>query len=137
MKKFLFVLSMLLFTVVMFASPPPNYGPDIVTGQSAYVVQENAVISIPVTIEVQEVAFNYIGNAEKVNLPECTIEPNMESGLAVSGMNEIYATADLVESNKPPGYTELVMGAIVKNRSGFQRNLQNTNYGYPFTADRC
>ena len=59
MKKILFFIS-LLFAVVMYASPPPV--PDIVAEDFQFVSPDE--IQTVQTIEVQEVAFSYIGNTK-------------------------------------------------------------------------
>jgi len=138
MKKILFFVS-LLFAVVCYAAPPPDVVLYPVTDQCGYVVQDNQPVTV-VTLNVPEVAFNYLGNFE---LSTC----NSEYGEQVSDVVVPQATVTdinyfrLSELNKPPS---LLSEGLINNRNQLSinqykycENKQNSNYGYPFTGDRC
>lgn len=127
MKK-MFVLIAFLFSVVCFASPPP-FENNVV---HVYQVQTfdssvNSVFELnfvfDATIEpVREVTFTVIGNdllfqdallSSKEKLPDVMVQKYF-------GENSFY---------KPP--------SINTAKCGFEINYQNSNYGYPLTADNC
>lgn len=133
MKK-VFILIALLFTVVCFAAPPPDEVPVYQPDQVQMVIQDNAVIVSPVVIDVQEVTFTYIGNFEPFTSTEQYLEPVYE--ICLPEMLVMYESYDrLNELQKPPSLLTNV--GILNNNNEFQRNMQHTNYGYPFTGDRC
>ena len=64
MKKILILIS-LFFVTVCYAAPPPDEMPALFDNQEL-VLDVDAVVNVPVQgIEVQEVTFCYIGNAER------------------------------------------------------------------------
>ena len=107
MKK-IFVLIAFLFSVVCYASPPPDLVPDPVTDQCGYVVQVQDAKNVAVfTVEVQEVAFNYLGNFEM-------------------GRYQEFITDGLINNRNYFSNTQY----------NYCVNKQNSNYGYPFTGDK-
>lgn len=125
MKKFFFIVS-LLFSVVCFAAPPPYLLPDNIPDKVEFVVQDNVNPTI-FTIDVQEVTFNYLGDYELISYQEIITEPVaiLEfPELVIKG--EIYMYID--ELTRPPANNRL---------TGALKDMQNSNYGYPFTGDNC
>lgn len=132
MKKILCLLSFMLFTVAMFASPPPDAVPGYLADEVQFVaVLDNVSITVQ-TIAVSNFAFVYIGYAftstgtatefepvKRVTLPDLLVQKN--------------SFMKLSELNKPPSL--IANAGVSNNRSKFQRNKQNTNFGYPFTAN--
>ena len=126
MKK---ILLMLLFSlsVIAYASPPPDPVPLIFADNVQCVVQDNQITDV-LTLNVPEVAFVDIGNifqyqcifveqVYKVKVPEALV---------------IKFDYNLQGLSRPPSLTE--MQGFGNN---FRLNMQNTNYGYPFTGDNC
>lgn len=129
MKKLFFIVS-LLFTVICFASPPPDLlpVPDPVTNQCAFVVQD--IVNAPVyTFEAQEIAFVYRGDyVFRLCTPQFAEEVTNVI-VPVPCVADVSYLA-LLELNKPPSFS----GNNLVEYS-FKVNLQNSNYGYPFGAD--
>jgi len=127
MKK-AFLIIALLFTVVCFASPPPQLTTDIVTNNVEFVVQ-NTVDQV-YTFEAQEVSFVDRGDyVFRLCTPEFAEEVTnvivpvpYEADVSYLRLNEL---------NKPPIFSG---NNLVEN--SFKVNLQNSNYGYPFTGDK-
>jgi hypothetical protein len=120
---------MFAFAVVCFAAPPPDLVPDVVTEQSAFVVQNN--VDAPVYMfDVQEVAFVDIGNFELRPCQAYIIEPVDKVVLPQAKITDVNYFR-LNELNKPP--------AVTRNQQVFNFNpdKQNSNYGYPLTGDNC
>lgn len=135
MKKFCFLL-ILFFAVVASASPPP--GVDIPDDGIVMVSAQDNAAPVQVAADLfvaQEVAVVDIGNPwyftatyNMMNVqPVCGIKQSM-----VAGHNN---TIVLISMTKPPANIDLIR-RIHTGRS-FTRNQQNSNYGYPFTANRC
>lgn len=129
MKKVFFLIA-LLFTVVCYAAPPPDIVfPDIVTGQSAFVVQDNQIIAEYTFVSIG-VAFVDIGNLEyEICYSEYAEQVN-DVVLPIAKVTDVSCFR-LNELNKPP--------AVNRNRQVFNFNpdKQNSNYGYPLTGDTC
>jgi uncharacterized secreted protein with C-terminal beta-propeller domain len=119
MKKFL-IFMMLAFSVVMYASPPPV--PEVITEQVQF--SPPGEFQTIQAVEVQEVAYVYLGDFEMASYQEFIIEPVAKLEFPVMVMNDNYF-AFAQELNKPPSILNL-NGAI---------NKQHSNYGYPFTAN--
>ena len=117
------------FAVFAFAAPPPDLVPDIVTDQSAFVVQDNQTVT-DYTFEVQEVAFVDIGNIEsEICFSEYSEQVKDVELPAAMVINICFNRSS--QLNKPPSVN------TNKQVTNFQMNLQNSNYGYPFTGDNC
>jgi len=138
MKKILFFIS-LLFAVICYAAPPPGLVPDPVTDQCGFVVQVQDNQNVTVyNFDVQEVAFNYLGNFEMASYQEYMFNPVAKLEFPVMVMNENYF-AFAQELNKPPS---LLSDGLINNRNYLRNthycyceNKQNSNYGYPFTGN--
>jgi hypothetical protein len=120
MKKFL-IFMMLAFSVVMYASPPPV--PEAQTEQVQFAPPGDFVTVQ--TIDVQEVAFVYLGNFELAGYQEYMIEPVAKLEFPELAMDDDYF-AFSQEINKPPSTQAL---------NGLTINRQHCNYGYPFTGN--
>lgn len=120
MKKFL-IFMMLAFSVVMYASPPPV--PEVITEQVQFAPPgEFQTIQ---AVEVQEVAFVYLGKFELAGYQEYAIEPVAKLEFPVMVMND-YLFAFAYNLNKPPSN---------QNLNGLPINKQHCNFGYPFTGN--
>ena len=117
------------FAVIAFASPPPDLVPDIVTDQSAFVVQENQTVTV-YTFEVQEVAFANIGNLEISSCQDYASETIAKIELPGLIMNE-YCFAEPGDILKPPASNTSKAGINITI------DMQHSNYGYPLTGDNC
>lgn len=115
MKK-VFLLIAFLFAVVCYAAPPPDLVPDIVTEQSAFVVQDNQNVTV-YTFEAQEVAFVYLG--------DCYVFKNGSAATYNSMMLPVVTFTEGVIMN----------GNYLTVNKGYSPDKQNSNYGYPFGAD--
>jgi hypothetical protein len=135
MKK-IFVLIAFLFAVVCYASPPPDVG-QMASDDVVFVADQNQAqvqISVP-EAEAQEVAFVYLGNAEiPAGNAEAIEEPAFD--IKFAELPEIYVDLQLTELNKPPSFYRNKAGKTrVKRNFAFYRNAQNSNHGYPLTAN--
>ena len=122
MKKIL-IFMLFTFSVVCFAAPPPDLISDMVTEQSAFVVQNN--VESPVYMfDVQEVAFVDIGNFELVSNQAYIFEPVAKLEFPAMVMDDNYFVAGN-KLKKPPSNLNCLAAV----------NKQNSNYGYPFSAN--
>lgn len=120
MKKFL-IFMMLAFSVVMYASPPPV--PEVITEQVQF--SPPGEFQTVQAVEVQEVAFVYLGNFELASYQEYILEPVAKLEFPVMVMND-YLFVFAHNLNKPPSTQAL---------SGLTINKQHSNFGYPFTGN--
>jgi hypothetical protein len=120
MKKFL-IFMMLAFSVVMYASPPPV--PEVITEQVQFAPPGE--FQTVQAVEVQEVAFVYLGNFELASYREYATEPVAKLEFPELVMDDNYF-AFAQELNKPP--SNLILNGLTINK-------QHCNYGYPFTAN--
>jgi hypothetical protein len=120
MKKFL-IFMMLAFSVVMYASPPPV--PEVITEQVQF--SPPGEFQTVQVLEVQEVAFVYLGNFELASYQEYAIEPVAKLEFPVMVMNDYLFAFDF-NLNKPPSNQILNRQLI---------NKQHCNYGYPLTGN--
>lgn len=117
MKK-AFLIIALLFTVVCFASPPPQLTTDIVTTNVEFVVQ-NTVDQV-YTFEAQEVAFVDRGDyVFRLCTPEFAEEVTNVIVPVPYVLDVSYLTWS--ELNKPPAFS----GNVLANNS-FKANKQNS-----------
>ena len=133
MKKLLFLVSF-LFAVVCYAAPPPDVG-YMTTDEVAYTADINQVVEISVPgIDVQEVTFAYIGNPELfAGTEEIIAEPAAD--IQFAELPVIYADLNISERNKPPSNNRMNSAFNTSEKVTFNMNKQNTNYGYPLTAE--
>lgn len=111
MKKVFFLIAF-LFTVVCFAAPPPDKPTSFLT-EDVGVIRSHGDIAVQ-TIEVQEVAFAYIGDCyfvgyNMLNKFNMLVNVKLMIGI-ISNENKL---------------------ALIDNYQ-FQINRQNNNYKYPF-----
>lgn len=119
MKRIL-IFMFFSFSVVCFASPPPV--PDVVAENFQFVPPDE-IQSIQ-TIDVQEVAFVYLGNFEMACYQCYIFEPVAKLEFSAMVMDDNYFVAGN-KLKKPPSNQNL-MAAV---------NKQHSNYGYPFSAN--
>ena len=118
--KRIFTFLLFAFSVVCFASPPPV--PDVVAENFQFVPPDE-IQSIQ-TIDVQEVAFVYLGNFEMACYQCYIFEPVAKLEFPELVMIDNYF-AFAQELNKPPSNTNL--NRVI--------NKQHSNYGYPLPAN--
>lgn len=124
MKKVFFLISF-LFSVVCFASPPPQIdsGPLLVVMQT-----DNLNVADYVSFEAPDFAFTFIESP--------TSESGVETCLFVEEIRQIKLPDVPVQkcrsmfNYKPP----LLM---THDSAGYKKNYQHSNYGYPFTGENC
>jgi hypothetical protein len=135
MKRIL-ALMLFMIAVVCYATPPPDVGPQFVDQTVMVSTQTNIIVDVPVyqvtCISAPEVAFVYLGDCELYSGADLFFET--ESPLAFAEIPVPYIFNDNIDLNKPPSDI-LMNGATINNHSVFQKNNQNSNYGYPLTAD--
>lgn len=108
------------FSMVCFAAPPPV--PDVVSENFQFVPPDE-IQSIQ-TIDVQKIAFVYLGNFEMACYQCYIFEPVAKLEFLAMVMDDNYfAFAEKLK--KPPSNTNL--NRVI--------NKQHSNYGYPLTAD--
>lgn len=135
MKKF-FVLLLLTFSVVLAqAGPPPGVDIDLGSKKSELVISQDYSVNyfsvLQQDIEVQEVAFNYIGLTFSVNGMQLNEDKSMYSVFAeVPG---IYRNLQATETNKPPNfyYKNGANSKLIRNIPG---NSYCNIFSYPL---RC
>jgi len=132
MKKLLVLISF-LFVTVCYAAPPPDFdhfvdNTKMVSQQDVTVTTDVAVYTLQ-RIEAQEVAYSYIGNPEVFTGTANYFE--YEATLTFADLPEIYNDSRLTALNKPPS-VDINVGVKM-----LVANKQHSNFGYPFTADRC
>jgi hypothetical protein len=120
MRKFL-IFMMLAFSVVMYASPPPV--PEVITEQTCF-SPPGDFVTVQI-VDVQEVAFVYLGKFELAGYQEYMIEPVARLEFPELLMDDDYF-AFVDDKNKPPSTQAL---------NGLTINKQHCNYGYPFTGN--
>lgn len=131
MKKILISIMCLFAVVICYAAPPPdvlpvNYAPDVGCQFTADAVE--AVV--PVMVEVQEVAYNYLGNYQFTVVPqyaETTIGIDVPP-MPVFTIN--YSICSLQEDLPP-----LLRTWHVVTLNKFYPDRQNSNYGYPISMN--
>jgi len=114
MKKVFFLIAF-LFTVVCYAAPPPDMSSSFLT-EDVGVIRSQGDFAIQ-TIEVQEVAFAYIG--------DCII---YEMSKAPTDNSLMLPDANTVQG-------VIMYGNFLCPNYGYSPDLQNSNYGYPFGAN--
>lgn len=131
--KFFMILISFIFTVACYASPPPVPVPQFQTDELQYILQ-------PQVQTAQVYVFENIQPVLNVALRQCsgsfeTIELNnlvAEEVTAVKLPNKALidnSYLGIANLNKPPS----------DNRMNATNPIdkQNSNYGYPFTGDKC
>lgn len=129
MKKIVLLITFLFAVVISQAMPPPDIG-YTATDEVVFVADvDQTFVSCDVTnIDVQEVAYVYIGHPK---MPSATIE-SFEPAVQV-GMAEIcitrYVETNMVETNKPPSDTSMKRAA--NNRTITLNNNRYQCHSYP------
>lgn len=137
MKKVLFLIA-LLFTVVCYAAPPPDVG--LITDTEHGISMLQVVASdVPVfceqKIEAQEVAMVYRGDMEiftgtDIKIKNALATKTEQIGLPVKYSNNSFEISGL---NGPPLCK--TNAGLINHGSGFESDKQNSNYGYPKSAN--
>jgi hypothetical protein len=118
------IFMFLAFSIVCFASPPPV--PDVVAENFQFVPPDE-IQSIQ-TIDVQEVAFVYLGNFEMAGNQAEYFEPVQKLIIPVAKITDVNYFR-MNEQNKPPAVTRDLQ---VLN---FNPDKQHSNYNYPLPAN--
>lgn len=132
MKKVFFLIAF-LFSVVCYAGPSPGILPPA-TDEVVYVTELNQVqVEISVQeLNVQEVAYVYLGSPQfPTGYTELFVEP-LEI-IRFAEIPVIWMARQLIALNKPPSFVLSVDGVELLNAL---KDKQNTNYGYPLTANK-
>ena len=114
MKKVFFLFAF-LFTVVCFAAPPPDMPTSFLTEDVGF-FRPQGDIAVQ-TIEVQEVAFAYIGDCIIYEVSKATTDNSLM----------------LPDANIAQGI--IMYGNFFGHNYGYLPDLKNSNYSYPFGAN--
>lgn len=125
MKKFIALL-LFSFAVIAYASPPPEPTPIMFADQVQLIVQNDYQV-IP-TIEVQEVAFVYLGNFEMSTISADYYFEQVDAIVLPQVMIVDLCDFKLNKLNKPPSFSG-------NNMVESSFNIQNSKYNYPPRAD--
>lgn len=147
MKKFVFILAMLLFVVVSNASPPPDPA-FCFSADTGLVIQDNTNVDL-FFAQAQEVAYVDIGNASQVpgnylshSLTGTVFIFREQFSSTVNNVNTVNNNCYLSDI-KSSAYLRSINGiyghkALFKPlcNNSYLKDLKHSNYGYPFTAER-
>lgn len=126
MKKFVFILVMLLFVVVSNASPPPDPAVSF-SADTVFVIQDVPNVELYST-QAQEVAYNDIGNVVIFGRQQACLVNNICYLSAVKHFAYLGSIKGIYNHR-----------TLLKPSGNYRRikNMKHSNYGYPFTANRC
>jgi len=155
--KSIFILIAFLFSVVCYAAPPPGEAPvvDLLQFTVAPVVN-HVVAPEPIVfaryetycLVLAEAEPNYV-NTNCVAAKQIDFVREVSQRPKDSSLNPVISAATIeeyaeltalmsfsnnIDLNKPFSDTSMEKLQIAKNQK-FQRNLQNSNYGYPLSGD--